>query len=451
MRRGVFVGFASVLLFAGSPSLWLSTAAPVAGAEHVWGGQGMSLSPSSATQSPVESPLSPPVSTEPPAPTPSASPQTQLFPGASLTWTMGDVSPFPDADASDPLIPWRDGFAAGGAVGTGDGLDGAVWLSDASGAWTRVQDPLFADSTIMWMSGSDDVLIAFGPVGAGITDTQEWLSTDGMSWSSVALPSVFSNALITGVEHGPAGFLLSAVTEDGPRAITALSPDGRNWVLGRSWTGGRAARGPVGPLDAAERIQVSVSSLGYLAWLPLHQRPSWLSSDGLHWRPLSGTNADDIEFVQSAADGYIASIGPKRHCRIWECGGDGTIFSPSYRQSADGAHWTDLTRQQLPKGPAYGPTALLSNGQTFLVVDHRGRAWSSTDGLDWQPDPVYVPDAATLTASGSLHFDSMALGLSGLADMEYDGQTTTTPWLATFSAAPATSALPFSTRYPVPR
>ena len=160
----------------------------------------------------------------------------------------------------------------------------------------------------------------------------------------------------------------------------------------------------------------------------------------------------DIESILSASDGYLASIGQSRHCRIWQCGGDGDITWPTYRQSTDGKTWTNLPPQHLPPASAMQPGQLLSDGQTFLVIDFHGRTWSSTDGLDWQPNPVYVPDAATAAASDSLRFgcSNMALGTSGLAHLEWDGQSTTISWFATFSAAPAASALRFPSQEPVP-
>ena len=445
MRRGLFAGCAAFLVVAGGSAVgWLPPEASIASAESATCSPSVSAPSTSPSASPSESaaasPQSSPVSTETPVPSPSASPETAFFPGAALTWTAGDSSVFSNEDASTPLIPWRDGFVSAGS--------GDVWLADAFGTWTCVADPLFADSSIMWMAASDDVLLAFGPKEPALTDNQEWLSSDGASWSSVPLPDVFSDAQISSVDYGPAGFLVSGVTENDPRAVTALSPDGRNWTLGRSWTGGRAARGPFGPLDPAESISTSVSSLGYLAWLPLHQQPTWLSADGLHWQPLTGTNAEDIETIQSASDGYLATIGQTRHCRIWQCGGDGGITWPTYRQSVDGKTWTDLPLQHLPPRPAIQPGLLLSDGQTFLVIDFHGRTWSSSDGLDWQANQVYVSDPTSLTATDSLHFGSatMALGDSRLASLEWDGQSTTVPWFAAFSAAPAASALPFPMR-----
>ena len=394
--------------------------------------------PDAVAGSPARSPVPPSASVLPFASSP-PTPNPPLSPGAAITWSVGDAPAFAGSDVRvDGLVPWRHGFAAVGSVG----INSTVWVSDASGRWMRVAVPTFAGFDVTSLAASDDLLLAIGSAHGQATKGAAWVSGDGISWMPVTMPEVFSDAWLLGVVHGPAGFLVFGTTADHQQSITALSSDGENWVVGHSWSVADAAPSTT-PLT--EDINVTVSSLGYLAWLPIHEQPSWLSSDGLHWTQLTGTNAESIQQIQSGADGYVASVGPPLACRTGVCLG---LFFPSYLQSFDGTTWTDLTPQ---KGSTWGPALhsfipLSSDGSTFLLIDDRGRAWSSTSGLDWQSNPVYLSDAGSVAASGNLHFSQLSLGLSGLADFE-SHRGGLTPWLATFSTPLAQTATPFPPRY----
>jgi hypothetical protein len=173
---------------------------------------------------------------------------------------------------------------------SGDDLSATVWLSDDGAEWEDVtqlagMDPLSA------LAAGPEGFVAFGTRYRPASDTIETVaafSADGRNFERASLPDGL-DAVIQSATYGPAGFV--AVGYDDEPAGIGLSAAALASTDGRSWT----SADPHASLSGTGFHHVSALVDGYVAvgFTPSgaegerEEAASWVSADGVTWRPLA--------------------------------------------------------------------------------------------------------------------------------------------------------------------
>ena len=326
-------------------------------------------------------------SPEPATSSPWPEPTVVALPGS--TWRLASAFPALVAPDSEPYRSPVFALASGGFVAfvpTASGQSSAYQSSDARPMAFRTEGPTRTPVS-SWETrvyGSFDGAHWIGQsVLPGNTATA-WTSSDGQTWSAVAMPG--SNGVeAVGVVHGPAGFLAWA---NGPTStLMWASGDGTSWR--RLETSGLPAE--VGP-----DCLFSVGD-GWAAAISGDKAQVWQSTDGARWTlawqgpaatsPVEGYYMGPI--AESPDGGYV-SFGEATQ-------GGGPLEFPSDIQiwtSKDLLHWTRASRVPRPGWvddfTAF-PSGYVAAGQT--VSQNGGEpsqygslgVWVSEDGESWRP------------------------------------------------------------------
>ncbi len=198
-----------------------------------------------------------------------------------------------------------------------------------------------------------------------------WRQT-GDGWSLVTKPDLTGArtlAALTGVTHGPAGWLAVGATLDGSRSLILTSPDGVTWHA----LGGTAA------LAAADFLAAAAGPAGYAVvgeQITEHgsvPAAAWFSADLAH-----GTKADGLAgpgqmlAVAATSTGFIAVGTANGQPAVWK--------------SADGKTWhlTDLS----PAGATLRQVTASGNQVTVTGTNAAGAPLtlqSANGGTTWQP------------------------------------------------------------------
>jgi hypothetical protein len=255
------------------------------------------------------------------------------------------------------------------AVGTtsGDGLDGAVWLSEDGVNWERsavLGGP--ADQYLLGVMTGGPGYVA---VGADGPSAAVWLSVDGQVWERAGggVP-VFDGAVARAVTVTPDGRLV-AVGDDGAGTASAWVSD-----YGDVWQ--RAAMGSGTP------AAVSVGPSGVLAvGHNLAGATAWTSPDGLDW---TGTVVGPGAFrgVGAGAAG-VTVVGSANGDGL-----DGVIWG------GNGVDWTQSPPDGLGGPDDQEATALATEEDLMVAVGWTGfgggddaASWASRDGVAWTRTP----------------------------------------------------------------
>jgi hypothetical protein len=282
--------------------------------------------------------------------------------GASLVWVSTDgrswraSAPAALAHADVYALIVADGLIIAGGQDVSNGAAAAAWTSRDGLTWTRSDD--IGCGVMLTVTRFGSGFVAFGNRVPNIPELEvppgvcEWVSADGLFWTSVSLPkAVFpASTAVSSVAAGPGG-LVAVGTDSGPqRTVAAL----------------------------------------------------WRSSDGRAWtRGVVAGTADWFSFDMAFAGGPdFVVLGSDSH---------GTA---ALATSPDGLSWT-LSSDPVPgamsglpgEGPWFdaGPTGLIFGAGFANNAQPPGTIWLSTDGRSWRPTPALPP---------GLSLDSVAAGTS---------------------------------------
>jgi hypothetical protein len=243
--------------------------------------------------------------------------------------------------------------------------------------------------------GADWLLLSHGEI-------QGWVAADDPSL--VIHRSVASNqpAQILGVDAGSAGFaawgIESRVTDGPPRPLTAVSSDGRTWVVGEPPDG-----------EIGELLNATVAG-GPNGWLMLRGNPeglglggAWRSEDGVTWEPVELSRTDGGEITNLVpydllghANGYALVAR------------DDTSGTSRYRvlTSADGLAWEE---REMPEGS--GDVKLEHLGDGFMASTVFGEGELA---VRFSPDGEAWLDPTGNTLAGPIGYTTMLVEADGV-------------------------------------
>jgi hypothetical protein len=194
----------------------------------------------------------------------------------------------------------------------------AMWTSADGLAWSRVTPPAdFTSATVYTVEGGTAGFIATGIMKDSVTQGL-WISPDGRSWHSVALPkSVFGEVVVQGATGFGGGYVLSgAIRGDdgcgGPRYVTPSlwwSPGGTAWT--------RATLPGAAPVADSWMTVTKVSDQALMAianeWDAATQVSSikvWLTADGRTWKQIQHPSSMLQSTIRSDGRHGLAVIEP---------------------------------------------------------------------------------------------------------------------------------------------
>jgi serine/threonine protein kinase len=292
------------------------------------------------------------------------------------------------------------------AVGSADGHP-AVWRRFAGGAWTLVSG---APSAVYRLpAGAILTGVAHGPAGwiavghVGVPSPVSGppvivTSADGVAWrraGGLAAPGSYATA----VTAGPGGYVVVGQQASMGRTFAAMwwSADLRNWVL--AGNGGLTGRQRASTVNA-----VAASPAGFVA-AGAHGTGGgiWTSAAGQGW------HVHDMAMPPGATSATLRMVavnGSRVAAAGYAVTGGGDI--PFAVVSADGGrHWSGVPLT-APHGLG-AVTALTAAGSGFIAAGRAGPAhaqhavtWSSPDGLRWSaaaPTDGWVGRITALSAS----------------------------------------------------
>jgi hypothetical protein len=300
-------------------------------------------------------------------------PQTPTPVGPSPTSTSTATgAPGPDATPTLSVVAALPGFTTNTPIAPDAAWTSLTWRKLASDdALAQVR------KVVRWSGGF--LALGIDQAVRDVTRTPVWTSSDGVTWTPLS-PAVFgSDTIVFDVVQLPHGNLV---------ALTAVGhTDGRATGPTQSWTSKDAV--------------------------------SWSAHDGPNLIPDAGLDSSQRPLIVAGPAGAIAS---------------------SYERpltiaiSTDGARWTVLPSDALPKGFAMGGLAATVDGYMAvgaISVDtannDRAAALWSTDGVHWTQTPRLVARGGmVLTASGPAPFGATQL-LTGRSGFLALGRVFATP------------------------
>lgn len=302
-----------------------------------------------------------------------------------LSWAAAAVADAPAGSAMTHVTATEDGFVALGSALLADGAERnqvLAWQSTDGAEWSpmKVEKPARSDlqAAVAGLADGPAGQLALGSfIGQDIAGQRLWRSTDGQTWTQVALPAD-KQAIWETVVAVPDAYLLLGQAKGGKPAIRR-SADGETW---------RKVKGAPRLFDVVTGEDGSVVGIG---WKDL-----WQSADAKQWRKV-WTRPDTWEVDGSNAFGWAGWSGSG----FMVPGIDFSGCAPNSDEcqtnpllvSADGREWTQSAG---PDGlPGADPATWLTgvatlDGSTVVLGQVLG------EPVVWQ-----VPDAAeTEAASG---------------------------------------------------
>lgn len=209
------------------------------------------------------------------------------------TWTMATVEQTPPTDSTDPvgigvLAHGSQGWVAAGS--NQGGTDGTFWYSEDGTEWLLGKLNTPPASTSGWVVNS---ITPGGPgwvaVGGLQRDGRIWVSDDGRSWDTIALPE-FAEVTFYDVLEDDGTLTVIGRPQGRQRDTVAAPADGvvaLRWISqdGLTWTPLPFQAEPVGP----ETHTISVNpETGQQA--ALNQYGVWVSDDGSEWTEVASSS-----------------------------------------------------------------------------------------------------------------------------------------------------------------
>ncbi len=294
-----------------------------------------------------------------PEPSLSPTPAADLTVPSSLDWQQTIPSQAPRGRLSE-VTTWSRGFAALGEDGAGLPT---VWVSTDGASWTSHALP-FLKRLQPHLDALDGRLVAVAAVPHGeVERLASWISRDGETWRRAPNDRMMA--------------LPSRPTVPGYLALTPpVNVDGQLVVYGH-WDG---CCGAVTPPIAGP----PAGSYGYLSAAPAHNGiVAWRTGDGLHWtrHPIT-PSLDSLDCVAEDVERLI-----------------GLDYGSPLVASADGVDWEPVGEVPIDRGPpdaaCVWPTATgylqvgvadgdpISGyqGSTGISTSADGRAWSPVEPL----------------------------------------------------------------------
>lgn len=163
-----------------------------------------------------------------------------------LRWARANFQPSlggEDAQLMRTIIDFGDGFVGAGREETDEGMDAAMWKSDAGTDFERIlgtSEGTFGgpgEQQIYTIGKGGPGLVAVGAAdsGAGDLDAAVWVSEDGEVWERVADEALAGpgRQVMLGVTSTPAGLI--AVGYDGSAAAATPAAEGEAGLDGAIW------------------------------------------------------------------------------------------------------------------------------------------------------------------------------------------------------------------------
>ena len=267
--------------------------------------------------------------------------------------------------------------------------------------WVRSSQPAGVILTTAIQSGSG--FLAFASDLAAGGSAQLWESADGLYWQPRPTPAAFAPAgsstgmtVVAGVEQA-AGFLVAVGTEQaadsssGQAAAWFSTDGGLTWAraLGQGMSDATMTAVTAGPAG-----WVAVGSDGYpgasSSRTGSRGMAVWHSTDGRSWARVAGSAAlrgsSIPDQIVSGGFGYLAggqvSAGHSDAAPLWS--------------SADGSGWTrvrgvSVTSSHLARGQGASEVILVGDTSGGPVI------WSSTDGKSWSAASLTPPPTTTMS------------------------------------------------------
>ena len=211
------------------------------------------------------------------------------------------------AERMTSVVASPGGFVAGGSAGP-ELLDrhARFWTSPDGATWTPVADDpaAFANAEVRSITRLADGFVAVGVVGTAqrATGAVAWTSPDGRAWTRVDDPA-FADGVAVSVVVAPFGGLVAVGSDVDRREATAwTSPDGRTWTKAPS-EASRQHGGGFAWMTDVTTIGDQVIAIGDVQGLQRGTAESWVSRDGLTWEQ-SRTSP-----VQEQGEMYAISAG----------------------------------------------------------------------------------------------------------------------------------------------
>jgi hypothetical protein len=296
----------------------------------------------------------------------------------------------------------------------------AEFGDDADNVWSIARDVTHGKAGFLawgerYMGG-----IEGGPRGAG---ESLWRSADGLTWEELPMPEQVSGdvdfTLVKTLISTPEGdyvlyFDRHELESNTTRTLALRSSDGTSWEEVET--------------GLAQWVDIDSIERGDRGYLLIGNQVSggnptlWLSTDGIAWE-LVHEFAQDTEFVQvndgGAGDEGFVVFGR----RIAE---DNSYARFAFA-SGDGREWIETTSPLGPDDQTYVPDVIVEGfGSDWIATvasrDDSARFWFSTNGIIWEPisqidgastsiawDPVLTSAGGELffSVSGHVNFDGV--------------------------------------------
>jgi hypothetical protein len=325
------------------------------------------------------------------------------------------------------LVSLGTGFVAAGGVRSGQSWSPASWISPNGDSWSQASldfpmpsgprpDTAGTEvnalaSTTTAPASATTATGTLAAVGGSPTEQRLWTSTDGTSWSSVALPPAAAAA---------ADWRAGKVATDGTTTIVVDDATGEPRVLvdrPQGWTEVTSTPGPFGaprPTATPVRLLSTASSMVLVAQV---NQPGqalgtettgaavFTSTDGRTWAPAdtSAFTGADVTDLTAVSGGLVAVGGAAPLTSTLPSGPTGARAWTS----TDGRAWTASAGGTAPGTSVFGggaqgqaqASAVTRLGTTVVAVgDAAGSAsgpadqavaWTSGDGRTWAgPSPL---------------------------------------------------------------
>lgn len=309
------------------------------------------------------------------------------------------------------------GLVAVGGIDAGGVWEPVSWISPDGMTWSQPYASFPESGTaggvaravtaVPTLAGTSELFAVGGNDGA----QDVWQSSDGMRWSSVALPGP---AAASSVWHA------TLVASNGASIAVADGDPGQAHLLVHSssgWTEPSDSASQFGPVGSIVEASSLDSVAGKLVLTVRITHPSQamgpattttvslVSSDGLTW-----TSAPAATSATAAVAGPPGSNVVGRLGATWIASGTALGSTPGVADapavawtSTDGLHWTSAgTMDPQPGVATEFPAAMCSNSGTVLVVGDASQsrsgtsaaAWYSATGTKWK-QAVVSPSAPT--------------------------------------------------------